>query len=299
MPFAPIALFAFRRPRHVGLALRSLMLNPELADSPIHIYCDGPRNAADREAVEAARKVVRELAPAHATIIERQANLGLDRSVVTGVSELCQRHGRVIVLEDDLEVAPDFLRYVNAALDKYADDERVMQVSGYQFPVEIVGENDAVFLPYTTSWGWATWERAWNHFDHSAPAYAALRSNSTLRREFDLDGSYPYFRMLKRNLDKPLSAWDIAFYSNVFARRGLALHPRVSRVRNNGFDGSGSTCGKFATAPVTLSDKPSEMLLPEQSTVDSAAYAAVKRHLRHESQMFVKLVRRIEARVSQ
>lgn len=297
MPFAPIALFVFRRPRHVGLALRSLLLNPELADSPLYIYCDGPRTADDLDAVTAARDVVRALAPKHATILERPANLGLDHSVIAGVSELCERHGRAIVIEDDLEVAPDFLRYMNAALDRYADDERVMQVSGYQFPVELGGSDDAVFLPYTTSWGWASWSRAWRHFDHAAPGYVTLRGNAAQRRAFDLDGCFPYFRMLTRNLKKAVPAWDIVFYANVFAAHGVALHPRASLVRNNGFDGSGSTCGKFATVPVDLAGNRSSLRLPDSPAVDQVAYRAIKRHLRHESRPLVKLVRRIQARL--
>ena len=241
------------------------------------------------------RNVVRELAPAHATIIERQANLGLDRSVVAGVSELCQRHGRVIVLEDDLEVAPDFLRYMNAALDQYADDERVMQVSGYQFPVEIGGDNDAVFLPYTTSWGWATWARAWDHFDHSAPAYAGLKGNVALRRAFDLDGSFPYFRMLATNLKKPVPAWDIVFYLTVFDRQARVLHPARSKVVNNGFDGSGMTCGKYAVSQTALSTDLEACRFPATSAINEQAFAAVKAYLGNESRFTTKMRRKLNA----
>ncbi len=295
MPFAPIALFAFRRPRHVELALRSLLLNPELADSPLTIYCDGARTAAEQADVDAARKVVRELAPRHATIVERSANLGLDPSVIAGVSELCERHGRVIVIEDDLEVAPDFLRYMNAALDRYANDERVMQVSGYQFPVNIAGDDDGVFLPYTTSWGWATWARAWRHFDIKAPMFDTLKRNAERRRAFDLDGSYPYFRMLRRNLIKPVPAWDIVFYLSVFSRDGVVLHPSQSKVVNHGFDGSGTTCGKYAAMQSALEFADANLNLPESADVDCSAYHAVKAHLNRESRLATKVKRRLQA----
>lgn len=298
MPFAPIALFVFRRPRHVELALRSLLLNPELQDSPFYIFCDGPRGQPDVESVKAARNVVRALAPRRAKIIERSVNLGLDHSVIKGVGELCERYGRVIVLEDDLEVAPDFLRYMNTALDLYASDEQVMQVSGYQFPVEINGSLDAVFLPFTTSWGWATWSRAWRHFNHAAPGHQELKVNRAKQRSFDLDGCYPYFRMLNRNLAKPVPAWDIVFYSNVFDRSGLTLHPCTSLVRNNGFDGSGSTCGRFATAHIELTGDQPPIRFPEMPAIDHPAYRTIKKYLRHESRPLMKLVRRIQARVS-
>lgn len=295
MPFAPIALFAFRRPRHVELALRSLLLNPELADSPLTIYCDGARTAAEQADVDAARKVVRELAPRHATIVERSANLGLDPSVIAGVSELCERHGRVIVIEDDLEVAPDFLRYMNAALDRYANDERVMQVSGYQFPVTIGGHDDGVFLPYTTSWGWATWARAWCHFDIKAPMFDTLKRNAASRRAFDLDGSYPYFRMLRSNLVKPVPAWDIVYYLSVFARDGVVLHPSQSKVVNHGFDGSGTTCGKYAATQSALEFFDADLKLPQRTDVNCGAYRAVKAYLSRESRLATKVKRKVQA----
>jgi len=292
---APVALFAFKRPRHVELALRSLMQNPELRDSPVHIYCDGPRDDADRDGVLAARSVVRELAPKHAVIVERPVNLGLDRSVVAGVSELCERHGRVIVIEDDLEVAPDFLRYMNAALDRYAEDDQVMQVSGYQFPVAIEGSGDAVLLPYTTSWGWATWARAWRHFDHGAVAYEGLRRDAAKRRAFDLDGCYPYFQMLTSNLKKAVPAWDVVFYLTVFTRRAMVLHPMRSKVVNHGFDGSGTTCGKYAVEQTSLKMDVKSIVFPTASVINQEAYRAVKAYLRNESRLMTKLRRRLVA----
>lgn len=298
---APIALFAFKRPRHTEWALKSLLANPEAMHSPLHIFCDGPRNAIDAVEVAALREVVRKLAPKHAVVLERESNLGLDRSIIAGVSQLCANHGRVIVMEDDLEVAPDFLAYLNAALTRYADEPRVMQVSAYQFPVSIPATgsatNAAVLLPYATSWGWATWQRAWQPEQSAAPMLAALKDDAALRRRFDLDGSYPYFRMLKRNLEKPVPAWDISFYARIFAQQGLAVHPRVSRVRNNGFDGSGSTCGRYATQAIRLDAGPGDWRFPPAMQVDDAAYSAIKRHLGRESSLPMKLMRRIEARL--
>jgi len=88
------------------------------------------------------------------TVIKKEQNLGLAESIITGVTELCERYGRVIVVEDDLVASPHFLAYVNEALARYADDDRVMQISGYMFPVELHAATDAVFLPFTTCWGW-------------------------------------------------------------------------------------------------------------------------------------------------
>src|SRR5689334_7464170 len=109
MGAAPIAVFAYNRPAHIARALRALARCPELAASPVTIYCDGPKSPDGRAKTEATRKTVREVAPPHAKIVERDENLGLARSIRTGVGELCAEHGRAIVLEDDLEVSATFL----------------------------------------------------------------------------------------------------------------------------------------------------------------------------------------------
>jgi len=274
--------------------LRALLKNPEFSSSPVHIYCDGPRNAADLADIEASRRVVRQLAPKHAVILEREANLGLDKSIISGVSELCERYGRVIVIEDDLEVAPGFLEYMNKALSAYENKPEVMQISGYMYPVSLLAEDSARFLPFTTSWGWATWKRAWYQYDQTAPYFEKLKQSSALRHSFDLHGSYPYFNMLRQNLKKPQPAWDIVFYSNVVAKNGVALHPGKSLVRNNGFDGSGTNCGVYAVDDFSLQET-GVRKFPDSTITDAATLHSVERYLRKEGSFFRKVRKRLEA----
>jgi FkbM family methyltransferase len=237
---APIGLFAYNRADYVERALRALASCPELATSPLVIYCDGPKSEAGRAKVEATRAKARELAPAHAKIVEREANLGLRKSMRAGVSALCEEYGRAIILEDDLEVAPTFLRLMNDALDRYADDANVYQVSGYMYPVDIAGPNDAMFLPVTSCWGWGVWKRSWSKLDSGAALYDRLVDDAALRKRFDFDGGYPYFQMLEKQRRGEVDSWAISWYADVFANDGLVLYPRTSQVANRGHDGSGT-----------------------------------------------------------
>src|SRR5688572_18082092 len=132
---APIAIFVYKRAEHARGMLRSLLANPLAQHSLISIYCDGPRGPQDAEAVARTRAAVREAAPAHARIVERERNLGLAQSVITGVSEVVGEHGEVIMLEDDLELSPVVLDYLNAALERYRNEERAMHVSSFMYPV--------------------------------------------------------------------------------------------------------------------------------------------------------------------
>lgn len=278
---APIALFVFRRPEHARRALEALARNCAFGHSPLHVFCDAARSPAEAADVERTRQVVRDFPHPDKHVVEAARNRGLANSIVEGVTALCERHGRVIVIEDDLLVSPHFLDYMNRALDRHADDERVMQVSGHMYPIA-PPDADAVLLPMTTSWGWATWQRAWRRFDRGAAGAVRLRRSAWARYRFDLDGSYPYFAMLRHQLAGRSDSWAILWYLTVFAAAGRVLFPRQSLVENVGFDGSGTHCDeRYAVPPPPWSMAPLGVDAPSRRA-DAQALARVKRHLRRE-----------------
>jgi hypothetical protein len=233
---APIALFVYRRPDCARAVLASLLKNAEAKDSDIFIFSDAAKTKAVASDVAEVREIVRAVRGfRNVTLVERAENHGLARSIIDGVTTLCNSHGRVIVVEDDLIVAPDFLAFMNWGLDTYAQELRVMQIAGHLFPVEFDASDTAVFLPFVTSWGWATWRRAWEHFDAQARAYEGMRNDAVARRRFDLDDSYPYFRMLEKQLHGEVDSWAIRWYLNVFALDGLVLYPASNLVIHDGW----------------------------------------------------------------
>jgi ubiquinone/menaquinone biosynthesis C-methylase UbiE len=236
---APVAVFVYRRADHARAALESLLRCPEAASSPMFIYCDGAKTPDLASAVAATRRIAHELVP-HAVFVERDRNHGLAKSIIDGVSALIEEHGRVIVVEDDLEVAPSFLSFVNRALERYRDDDDVMSISGYQFPLDPPLDVDSTMLALPSSWGWATWARAWRCFDGAASAYAELRRDRALRDRFDLGGAYPYYAMLERQQRGEVDSWAIRWYLSIFMRNGLNVFPGRTLVKNTGFDGSGT-----------------------------------------------------------
>jgi hypothetical protein len=229
---APIAFFAFRRPATTQQALTSLSRCPGAAQSDLHVFSDGPRGPADVEAVAQVREIVRaQRWCSRLELHEAEQNRGLARSVIDGVGALCASHGRVIVLEDDLLVSSGFLAYINRGLDEYQDAQPVLQISGHSFPFA-PPEPRAVLLPLATTWGWATWARAWALFEER-PDLAPLR-DPAVRRAFDLDGAYPYSRMLERQLAGELDSWGVRWWWQVHRHGGLGLFPLRTLVRNVG-----------------------------------------------------------------
>jgi hypothetical protein len=210
--------------------------------------------------------VARKLLGDRAVFVEQERNRGLANSIIAGASELCDRYGAVIVVEDDLILAHSFLRFLNEGLNHYRDEPRVMQISGHIFDVpSLIDQREALLLPMTTSWGWATWKRAWDLFDPAATGWRERLTDASEAQRFNLDGAYDYRRMLERQMNGEIDSWAIRWYYSVFAHDGLVLFPPRTLVSNGGFDGSG-THGRLARsahqmppetdAPVTL---PSEL----------------------------------------
>lgn len=280
---APIALFAFRRPLETLQTLWALSRCPESQDSDVYIYCDGARGDRDQAGVRQTREVVRQQRwLPRVTVIERDSNWGLARSIVHGVSQACEQHGRVIVIEDDLLVSMGFLRYMNAALDRYAEDDRVMQVSGHSFPIyrgeASKGPGVARLLPVATTWGWATWARAWKHYNH-APDISSL-SDPRIAHSFDLDSSYPYSPMLRSAVSGSVDSWGIRWWWAVFQRGGLGLFPFPSLVKNCGFSaGATNTTGAVTLMDVDFDLDGGVSTFPDSPLVDEQAFSRWKQYL--------------------
>lgn len=279
MNFAPIALFIYNRPEHTRRTLDALMQCAEFAHSPLYVFCDGPKNAEDENRVHMARTVVRSIVGSHGEFIESETNRGLAHSIMTGVGRLCHAHERVIAVEDDLLVSRHFLGFLNRALDRYEHETKVMQVSAYMFPIaDFIQCTEAFFLPFTSSWGWATWRRAWELFDAQASGWDVLKKDRLLRHRFNLDGAYDYFTMMKKQMSGASDSWAIRWYWSVFVAGGLVLFPPQSYVRNIGFDGSGTHGWRSARYLMgkECSAQPDEPQLPASIMVHEEAYHRVK-----------------------
>jgi hypothetical protein len=239
--WAPVAIFLYKRPEHARRAIASLLACDGAQSSPIYVFADGPRTDAERPAVHATRAVARELLGDRAVFVERERNRGLANSIIAGATELCDRYGAVIVVEDDLLLAVSFLRFLNEGLSHYRDEPRVMQISGHIFDVpSLIRQREALLLPMTTSWGWATWKRAWDLFDPAATGWRERLADDSEAKRYNLGGNYDYLRMLKRTMSGQIDSWAIRWYYSVFACDGLAVFPPRTLVTNVGFDGSGT-----------------------------------------------------------
>jgi hypothetical protein len=282
-----LAVFAYSRPEHLERLLHSLARCDRLEECEIHILCDGPRSESVRERVERVRSIAREwVSERGGMVCERDENLGVARSIVSGVSELVRTHGRVIVVEDDLVLARGFVGYMLDGLDRYEAEERVFQLSGYMFPVRHPSDAACYLLPYISSWGWATWARAWASFEWEPAMTREILTDPAVRHRFDLDGSYPFSEILQERMTGANDSWAILWMASVFARSGLVLHPARSLVWNGGYDADGTHCtdpsALHQLAREEVEDAPEPREWPDAIAVDRDAMRRITGSLRRE-----------------
>jgi Glycosyl transferase family 2 len=252
---APIVLFAFNRPEHTRRTLSALK-NNHLADSSLlFIYIDGPKADFTEDQI---RKInaVKEVAKeeqwcSEVKIIESKANKGLAGSVTEGVTEVVNKFGTVIVLEDDLVPDKWFLKFMNDALTVYENENEVVCVTGYIYPVNKPLPNN-FFLKGTDCWGWATWTRGWDIFEHDGNKLLTELEMRNLTFDFDFFNSYPFVQMLKDQIAKKNNSWSILWCTSAYLKNKYTLYPGHSLIHNIGFDGTGTHGGTTAAFDVKL-----------------------------------------------
>lgn len=291
---APILLFVYNRPIHTQQAVISLLKNELAAESPLYIYSDAAKTDADQNAVEETRNFVRQITGfASVTVIERRENWGLARNIIDGVTTQVNHFGRVIVLEDDLIVAPYFLQFMNDALEIYKDEPRVGHIQACDFTNDS-SLPDTFLIKFTGSWGWATWDRAWKYFNPDGELLLKKMEERKLTYKFDFNGNYPFTRMLRRQIEGKNNSWAIRWNASLFLNDILSVNVGRSLVQNNGFDGSGTNCGggNLYQSSLWLQPLPVEYLHPIEE--NQQARDVFARYYHRTNCFMAKAIRRLK-----
>lgn len=264
---APIAIIAYNRPLHLRKTIEALLLNPEVVKSNLYVFSDAPKNQEAYPAVRDVRSYLKAISGFKSiSIIERESNFGLARSVVSAVDHVLAEHERIIVLEDDLVTSRFFLQYMNEALDLYAEQPEVASIHGffYEFGKSLP---DSFFLRGTDCLGWATWRRAWKIYQPDGQSLLTQLENQKLTAAFDFDNSYPYTQMLKDQIAGKISSWAIRWHASAFLKQMVTLNPGVSHIIHIGNDGTGTNFGNESFLDTELAQKPTILtkLPPKES----------------------------------
>jgi len=243
---SPICIFVYKRYETTKLMLESLLACPECKDSELYVFMDEARNDSEAKEVERVRELFddikgfKEIHPYPARM-----NKGMANSVISGVTKVLEEHEDVIVLEDDLVVAPDFLTFMNEAVEVYRNRADIWSISGYTPDLKELVERDAngVFLvPRAQCWGWATWRDRWELVDWEVSDYNNVARNKKRRQEFDRGGN-DLFRTLEMEHNERIESWAVRWAYAASKNKMLTVNPIQSKVQNIGLKSSTSHVG--------------------------------------------------------
>jgi len=142
---APVALFVYNRPEHTAATLSALARNHLAHLSDLTIFSDAPRTPEHGRAVSEVRNLLGKVGGFKSvSLVLRDKNFGLAKSIIDGVTAITKQHHQVIVLEDDLLTSPHFLDFMNTALKVYQNTPEVMHISGSNFPIKAPGTSPQV-----------------------------------------------------------------------------------------------------------------------------------------------------------
>lgn len=244
MKLAPIVLFTYNRPWHTKQTIEALKKNTLAMESELIIYSDGAKNDTVMDDVKNVREYIKTVTGfKKLTIIERDKNWGLAASIIDGVTDIVNKYGKIIVLEDDLVTGAYFLQFLNDGLNLYEGVSTVGQIMGYSYFEKYIDKyelSEQIFIKGADCLGWGTWKDRWALFNSDASVLISQISSQNKIREFNWNNSYNYYNMLLATDKGVINSWAIRWYASAFLNNLYTLYPSRSLVLHIGNDGSGT-----------------------------------------------------------
>jgi hypothetical protein len=296
---APIALFVYNRPQHTERTIKFLQENDLAGKSNLFIFSDGAKSQLEEENVAKVRALINKVEGFKSVkVFERKENAGLANSVIEGVTKLIKDYDQVIVLEDDLIISPHTLRYFNDALNRYRDEEKVMHIGAYMYPLKAEDLPQSFFYRAATSWGWATWGRAWKNFEPNIDTLIK-QFDKKKKSAFSIENKMNFWKQMLEFKKGKNNSWAIRWYASIFLKGGLTLNPSQSLVNNIGHDGTGVHSGINDIYNVVINPKPITEF-PEVIEEDKKAYQVIKRFLStRKGNMVLRVKRFVREKLAQ
>ena len=271
----PVLFLIFNRPdttRRVFDAIRTY--RPER----LFVAADGART--DRSGEAELCRLAREEAlkcdwPCEVKTRFLERNLGCRVAVSSALDWYFSQVDEGVILEDDCLPCPGFFRFAATMLERFRDDEKVMHVAGVNFQDGVHrGNADGFFSTIPHIWGWASWKRAWKHYDVEMRDYPELRASGKLAA--NLPGTrylkWVLLRMMEKTYRKSpyFDTWDVQWHYALAKRGALAVNPNANLVSNIGGSGTHEVAGSLCGLPFSeLPEDPEPPSGPE--TADAAA----------------------------
>lgn len=262
MLLAPIVLFTYNRLHHTVKTVEALSKNYLASESDLIIFSDGPKSELDATKVAEVRTFLKQIHGFKSvSIIEQSQNKGLASSIIDGVTEVVNKFGRIIVIEDDVLSSPYFLSYMNKSLNFFLNNKKIISIGSWNYFHQSEKDSEYFLLRLPDSIAWATWSDRWCLFEKDTHKLKENIDDLNLKNYFNLDGAYDYYQMLNDQINAKISSWCIRWTAVACINQMLTVYPAQSMTKHIGFDGGTHCQGEDWNINLQLSKK--EIILVE------------------------------------
>lgn len=272
----PILFLIFNRPKTTKRTLETIR---QIRPSRIYIAADGPRSTiiSDFHACAETREIATTIDwDCDVHTLFREDNQGCRQGVSGAIDWFFKQEQEGIILEDDCVPDRSFYRYCRILLEKYRHDERIMSISGNNFLQGWRRSNNSYYYSrYAHCWGWATWRRAWNHYDADLTLWPEFKQHVYLK---DVEPNSFFFQrywttIFDRCASNQIDSWAYIWMFSCWAANGLTCLPSENLVSNIGFgqDGTHTTNHQAAFANLPTSSMKFPLVQPNIVVRDSLA----------------------------
>src|SRR5271166_1354685 len=231
----PVAFFIFRRP---ALTEQVFARISQAKPSNLLVIADGPRSQEEAKICEETRRILDRI-EWDCRVLKNfsDQNLGLKRRVSSGLDWVFSQVEEAIILEDDCLPALSFFPFCQALLERYRDDQRVFMIGGNNFQFgRLRTRYSYYFSRYPEIWGWASWKRAWKHFDPAMSSWPEFKADGYIKAVFENPREQEYWsEILEQCYQGKINSWAYIWCYTCWSQSALTILPDVNLVSNIGF----------------------------------------------------------------
>lgn len=238
----PVCFFIFKRPDTTQRVFERIR---QAQPPKLLVIADGPRTevSGESEKCQAARAIIKQVDwDCEVLTNYSEINLGCRKRISSGLDWVFNQVEAAIILEDDCLPNPTFFRFCEELLEKYRHNEQIMAIAGDNFQFDQPKTPYSYYFSrYAHSWGWATWQRAWQYYDREMKLWPQVKAENYLQDIFENDLAIRcWSNVFQQVYDGHLDTWDYPWQLSCWVRNGLTILPNINLVSNIGFEAEGT-----------------------------------------------------------
>jgi hypothetical protein len=264
----PVGFLIFNRP---DLTEKVFSAIAQAKPRKLFVIADGPRSdrLGEAEKCEQTRSVIQKVDWDCEVITNfSDVNMGCGRREASGFDWVFSQVEEAIFLEDDTFPTPSFFGFCEAMLERYRHDDRVMHINGDNSVNQNRTDDSYYFSKCIHGWGWASWRRAWEHYDYGMRTWPHFKQSGLLESIFDDPYEQRFWvGIFDQMYQDPqvIDTWDYQWIYACWMQSGLAIAPNKNLISNLGFnrDDAAHTKGDDPRSQLSIEDIETMIKHPE------------------------------------